>query len=459
MDIEGDLIWGDDDESVVFAQAQRQDRSITFMFANKSKYTQSLPNRIVTCFHDLPVEDDHATFPSRATMREELYSSVRQVWDHCIRHPSITAADVIVEIYEDAQRSLQWRICHESLYSQYTASLLPINKLYQCRESKINAYKTVNYSALVPVQHFGGRGRTALVNISGSLYVYKGVDFGTYLESPTDFQHRKEVFYHEIRTISSLPPHPNIVPPCDTFVAVRKIDDDQQELICGALYAFMSHGTLDDHIEKSKIEGTHLPWIRKATWCYQMASAVAHTHYTAHTFHMDIKPANFLLDADQNLILIDWEQSGAAPYTLAPEADGAWDVKDMATGASTEETTISATPRLVYEKYSGPYRENLAWGQPKWNVFPSWKDTCPRALDAAEVFSLGRTMWMLLNGVAQSELEDSDEVVMSWNDAAEEVPNEWKGIVGRCLDPDPNARIGLRQLVDFWKVVTRDDVA
>lgn len=221
----------------------------------------------------------------------------------------------------------------------------------------------------------------------------------------------------------------------------------------------MSHGTLDDHIERSKIEGTRLPSIQKATWCFQMASAVAHAHYTAHSFHMDIKPANFLLDADRNLVLIDWEQSGAAPYTLAPEADGAWDVKEMATGASSEETGNAATPRLVYEKYSGPDRENLAWGQPKWNVFPSWKDTCPRALDAAEVFSRGRTMWMLLNRVPQSGLEDCDEVVMSWNDAADEVPDDWEGVVGRCLDPDPNARIDLRQLLDFWKVVTRGDVA
>lgn len=117
MDIEGDLIWGDDDESEAFAQAQRHDRSITFVFAKKSKYPHSLPYRIVTCFHDLPREDDCATFPSMAAMREALYSSIRQVWDHCIRHPSITAADVIVEIYEDAQRSLQWRISHESLYS------------------------------------------------------------------------------------------------------------------------------------------------------------------------------------------------------------------------------------------------------------------------------------------------------------------------------------------------------
>ena len=43
----------------------------------------------------------------------------------------------------------------------------------------------------------------------------------------------------------------------------------------------------------------------------QMAAAVEHTHLVAHTYHMDIKPGNFLLDEDSNLVLIDWEQSRA----------------------------------------------------------------------------------------------------------------------------------------------------
>jgi len=66
--------------------------------------------------------------------------------------------------------------------------------------------------------------------------------------------------------------------------------------------------------------------INKVAWCFQMTSVIAHTHFTAHTFYMDIKPASFVLDAHEDLILIDWEQSGAALYTLAPEADGSWDV-------------------------------------------------------------------------------------------------------------------------------------
>ncbi len=42
-----------------------------------------------------------------------------------------------------------------------------------------------------------------------------------------------------------------------------------------------------------------------------MAAAIAHTHFVAHTYHMDVKPGNSLLDADFNLVetfvLIDRE--------------------------------------------------------------------------------------------------------------------------------------------------------
>ncbi|KAL8745462.1 MAG: hypothetical protein Q9190_002399 [Brigantiaea leucoxantha] len=454
MNVEGDLIWGDDGESEVFAQVHSHDLCIIFRFSWNSKFPQSLPSRIVTCFHELPAKDACETFPDRASMREALYSSIRGVWDQCTRHPSVTSADVTIEIYEDAERQTQWRISHESLYDQYVESLLPISGLFTDKEAELQAYNTIDYSSLVHIRHPGGRGRTAVVRSSETLYVFKGVDFGLFLESQANFKLQKDVCYHEIRTISSLPAHPNIVAPSNTFVTVRKIDDDQQAFVCGALYPFMEHGTVEDQIQNAQATGARLPLISKAAWCFQMASAIAHAHFTAHTFHMDIKPANFVLNAHKDLILIDWEQSGAPLYTLAPEADGSWDVKEMTIGSSKAGTAEPAEPKLVYEKYSGPHRENLAWGQPKWNVFPSWRDHYPRALNAAEVFSLGRTMWMLLEEVTQSEVEELDEVIVSWSAFADDIPEDWKGVVSRCLDPDPNKRVELSELVDFWKAVT-----
>lgn len=181
--------------------------------------------------------------------------------------------------------------------------------------------------------------------------------------------------------------------------------------------------------------------------------------FAAHTFHMDIKPANFVVNANKDLILIDWEQSGACQYSLAPEADGSWNVKTAETISSNCTGSHSSAPKLVYEKYCGPYRENLAWGRPKWKVFPYWREYYPRALMAAEVFSLGRTIWMLLEQVPQSRLEDADEVVVSWSEDAMDVPKDWKAVVSRCLDPDPSKRIRLSGLVDFWKVVKRQEWA
>jgi len=99
-----------------------------------------------------------------------------------------------------------------------------------------------------------------------------------------------------------------------------------------------------------------------------LATAIVHTHFVAHTFHMDIKPANFVVNANRDLILLDWEQSGAWQYSLAPEADGSWDVKNSGTVSSHYTGSDSSTPKLVYEKYCGPDRENLSWGRPKWNV-------------------------------------------------------------------------------------------
>jgi serine/threonine protein kinase len=135
-----------------------------------------------------------------------------------------------------------------------------------------------------------------------------------------------------------------------------------------------------------------------------MAAAVAHTHLVAHTYHMDIKPGNFLLDDDWNLLLIDWEQNDAPVTTVAPEIDGSWDVK------------LSSDGSLVYSKYTGPERRIMPESTPGgngwnlWNVYPIWIKQCPKAAELAEVFSLGRCMWMLLRQ-PDTDFEDIEDTL------------------------------------------------
>lgn len=63
-------------------------------------------------------------------------------------------------------------------------------------------------------------------------------------------------------------------------------------------------------------------------------------------------------------ILVDWEQSGVPLWTLAPEANGDWDVEEI--------SQLGGSSKLVYTRYNGPVRVNLAMGRPKLNVFPQW---------------------------------------------------------------------------------------
>jgi hypothetical protein len=125
----------------------------------------------------------------------------------------------------------------------YIETLLPMDCLFAYEEAKPTVYDLVDYSSLIHIRHLGGRGSTILVRKSSSsnaLYVFKGVIFGVFLESPADFRNWKADCYHEIRTTCSLPKHPNIIPPPSMFVTTRGVEDQRQALVCGTLYPFMS---------------------------------------------------------------------------------------------------------------------------------------------------------------------------------------------------------------------------
>ena len=108
-----------------------------------------------------------------------------------------------------------------------------------------------------------------------------------------------------------------------------------------------------------------------------MASTIAHTHLTAHTFHMDIKSSNILLDSRKYLVMINWEQRALPLCALAPEVDGSEDVKevrmDFRGGAAV------AKSKLVYEMYCGPDRENVAALLRSRMFFSLWRDSYSHA--------------------------------------------------------------------------------
>lgn len=441
--VKGEWIWGDDNESLVFAQAFGNSRTLIFQFEADESTPCGLPHRIVNCYHCIETDDANKSFKDRSAMRTSLWPAVASIWEACIASPETLGPDIVIHVYDHGE-CISWKAQHDTRFDSYLESLWPADRL--CLQQPTDA---IDFSRLVRLNPLGGRGcSTLVINDSEpqSHFVFKGIDFRTYVygyESGLIMEDVK-TFYHSVQLIDKMPRHPNIKLPAPTLVTIRRATDNI-DVVCGTLEPFSPNGTLADKIETSNADGRRIPLRQKALWCRQMAAAVAHTHLVVHTYHMDIKPGNFLVDLNNNLVLIDWEQNDAPMTTAAPEIDGTWDVEQSTDGS------------LVYSKYTGPERRNMPEATPGqngwniWNVFPLWIEHCPKAAELAEVFSVGRSMWMLLRqpDMDFELIKNTRGLVEDW-DGCDDIPESWKDIVNKCIERDPNKRIRLDELALFW---------
>lgn len=325
----------------------------------------------------------------------------------------------------------------------------------------------IGFATLIRYEQLGGHGCATRVRLPGAgvneFFVFKGMDFRTFLANSDDegdelIQHLIQGWRNSDKLLQAIPPHSNVLPPPTALVTIRFPDDSATPVVCGSLQPFYPGGNVGDRIEKSNKKGECLPLELKAHWCANMAAAVAHTHRAARTYHMDIKPGNFVADSSDNLILCDWEQADAPATTLAPEADGTWDVsEELGEQGKQAENGVPARPHLRYIKYDGPPRRNVdgvlgdsSWHI--WNVFPIWNAEHRWALELAEVFSLGRSMWMLLRqpNMDFEEIEHPVDLVTDW-EGAEDIPTIWKQMVDRCMSRDPNERPSVMEVARFWE--------
>ena len=326
LGVHGEWIWGNDLETIVSARVFGDGKTLIFRFTLDSKqHSQSLTTRIVNCYHDLTVDSASATFLSRPFMRTAIWSAIAAVWAECSEQPAVEDPDVIIDIYDTGSTYLSsliaWSFCHDDIFNEFVDLLLSPSQLLVKQQMD-----TVDFTSLTRLQQLGGRGCTTLVHTvsdSKSQFVFKGIDFRTFLNLYESGHIKEEVtmYYRSLELVSNMPPHPNIMAPAHSLVTICK-PGDGRPVVCGTLHAFLPNGDLGSHIEENNDSGERIPLSRKALWCYQMAAALEHTHFVAHTYHMDVKPGNFLLDADHDLVLIDWEQSDAPITTAAPEIDG-----------------------------------------------------------------------------------------------------------------------------------------
>ena len=168
----------------------------------------------------------------------------------------------------------------------------------------------------------------------------------------------REKFLKEARSIASLE-HPHIVPIIDVFECN------------GTAYYVMKHfsgASLAD-----KMRGGALPESVTVRYIRQVAAALDFVH-SRRMMHLDVKPANILLDENDNAVLID--------FGLAKQYD-------------TEGQQTSSTPVGISHGYA-PLEQYRRGGVSQFSP-------------ATDIYSLGATLFKLVTGVTPPEASDVND--------------------------------------------------
>ncbi|KAH0565094.1 hypothetical protein GP486_001512 [Trichoglossum hirsutum] len=426
---------------------------LTVVFEYNAESPQSLESQIYTDLCALSDNKPVRSFPNKSVIRSTVVEAVGSVW---------TDFSETMQCAFQSGKALQIRTVNGALCglpldlsAEFAAfcSLLkePTDLLNWNPNGEKSLPDVVDLQDVCfqePFESYRGAClKISLLKNPKEFLVFKGVSFFDYLRfGPKLFQYQLAASYREIQMINTiLPRHPNIMPPPKAFVVIRSTADvSRKHLVSGSIYPIYKNGSLAAVLNNSLEEKIRIALNRKAKWCFQLASALHQVHFVARSWHQDIKPPNLLLDDADSIVIIDWEQCGANSFVLAPEANGTFDVVG----------DVEGRRPLRYIAYDGPQRINDPIAIPEWNVFPEWVKECPEAAELAEVYSLGKTMWLILEQVNTGHgdgEEDYASEVIQWSPWSEDIPHSWKKIVGRCIEVDPNSRIRMKELCQFWE--------
>lgn len=156
-------------------------------------------------------------------MRMAIWSAIATEWDECSNEPDVQDPDVVINVYDlDSADQIWWNICHNTLFSCYVDCLLPLSQV-----SVSQSIDTVDFKSLIQLNQLGGRGCTTLVYTRTDplpQFVFKGIDFRTYLNSfeSGHIDEEVEIFYRSTELVSNMPRHRNIMAPVQTLATICK---------------------------------------------------------------------------------------------------------------------------------------------------------------------------------------------------------------------------------------------
>ncbi|KAI0416122.1 hypothetical protein F5X98DRAFT_201118 [Xylaria grammica] len=205
--------------------------------------------------------------------------------------------------------------------------------------------------------------------------------------------------YHELRELLNMPPHPNIIAR-PMFLVMRKVRGMEHPAVCGFILQFHAGGSLLHAL--TNIPYRHeLQLATKIKWIRQIISAFLHIHGPANGYYSDLRPDNIVLNSDNDIILVDFEQGGSPKRWLPPEAQPLHcDVN-------------SELPQWCLSAVNPAYMPNsIHYSNPPFGYWKQFANASNREREEMECYTIAKVIWCIF--------EEQTNQLSSWDLTDEE---------------------------------------
>ena len=211
-----------------------------------------------------------------------------------------------------------------------------------------------------------------------------------------------EYFYHELKQLLQLSPHPNIVSK-PLYIVTKSCLFGGKIGVCGFVLQYYTGGTLQAAL--SNLPGDEDIRLKSQfRWARQLTSALQHIHESPTMYYSNLKLINVVMNEsgtyeESNAVLIDFEQRSGFFSWSAPEIYYIHYLEHIATFSKSSSARLKYSNLLKsYIPSWRPLNSNTRYDNPQHGFSFPWLALTREEHESTQVFMLGKLLWCIFEG-------------------------------------------------------------